>query len=79
MADQNPGLAGWFQPYILMSDRTAAGDLGFGSPLEAAIEAVKAVSGRVALDEPGELTEVASLKAEVARLTEENNVLRDKR
>ena len=48
----------------------------YGS-LEAAIEALKAVSGRVALDEPGELTEVASLKAEVARLTEENQVLRE--
>jgi hypothetical protein len=49
----------------------------YGS-LEAAIEALKAVSGRVALDEPGELTEVASLKAEVARLTEENNALRER-
>ena len=48
----------------------------YGS-LEAATEALKAVSGRVALDEPGELTEVASLKAEVARLTEENQVLRE--
>jgi hypothetical protein len=49
----------------------------YGS-LEAAIEALKAVSGRVALDEPCELTEVASLKAEVARLTEENNALRER-
>jgi hypothetical protein len=49
----------------------------YGS-LEAATEALKAVSGRVALDEPGELTEVASLKAEVARLTEENNALRER-
>ena len=49
----------------------------YGS-LEAAIEALKPVSGRVALDEPGELTEVASLKAEVARLTEENNALRER-
>jgi hypothetical protein len=48
----------------------------YGS-LEAAIEALKAVSGRVALDEPGKLSEVASLKAEVARLTEENKVLRE--
>jgi hypothetical protein len=37
----------------------------YGS-LEAAIEALKAVAGRVALDEPVELTEVASLKADVA-------------
>jgi hypothetical protein len=43
----------------------------YGS-LEAAIEALKAISGRVALDEPGKLSEVASLKAEVARLTKEN-------
>jgi hypothetical protein len=49
----------------------------YGS-LEAAIEALKAVSGRVALDEPGELTEVASLKAEVGRLTEKNNALRER-
>ena len=49
----------------------------YGS-LEAAIEALKAISGRVALDEPGELTEVASLKAEVGRLTEENNALRER-
>ncbi len=48
----------------------------YGS-LEAAIEALKAVSGRVALDEPGKLSEVASLKAKVARLTEENKVLRE--
>ena len=44
----------------------------YGS-LEAAIEALKAVS----LDEPGKLSEVASLKAQVARLTEENKVLRE--
>jgi hypothetical protein len=38
----------------------------YGSP-EDATAALKAVSDRVALDEPGELIEVASLTAEVAR------------
>jgi hypothetical protein len=37
----------------------------YGS-LEAAIDAIKAVAGRVALDEPAQPTEVAALKANVA-------------